>query len=82
MSGDDDFRALITMRFDIIEAKVDETLAQAKATNGRVTTLEKWRERTEGARDALGMPRAIVVIVASGLTVAGVGEFVRYLATH
>lgn len=81
-SADADLRALILHRLDQIERKQDETLEQARLTNGRVTALEKWRDRTEGAKEALGAFRGVMTIVAAGLIMGGVVEFVRYLATH
>jgi hypothetical protein len=83
MLGDtSDPYALILHRLDEIDKRLDEVLQQAKLTNGRVTGLEKWRERIEGGRDALGTFRAIAVIVAAGCTVAMLGAIFRYLATH
>lgn len=82
MAVSDDPYALILHRLDEIDKRLDEVLTQAKITNGRVTGLEKWRERTEGAREALGTYRAITIIVAAGLIVGLLGAFVRYLATN
>ena len=74
--------ALILQRLDQIDKRLDEVLAQARLTNGRVTGLEKWRERIEGGRDALGTFRAIGIIVSAGCTVAVLAAVFQYLATH
>jgi hypothetical protein len=81
MTHDDPY-ALILHRLDEQAKRLDEILAQARITNGRVTGLEKWRERVEGGRDALGTFRAVGVIVAAGCTVAIIAGIFRFLATN
>jgi hypothetical protein len=81
MSADDPY-ALILHRLDEIDKRLDEVLVNVKATNGRVTMLEKWRERMEGAHDALGTFRSVAVVVTAGLLIASITAVFSYLATH
>lgn len=50
----DDFRALLTHRFDELDAKVEATLEQARMTNGRVTALEMANAERDAADKARG----------------------------
>jgi hypothetical protein len=81
-SPSDDPYGLILHRLDAIDKRLDEVLTQARITNGRVTGLEKWRERIEGGRDALGTFRAIGIIIAAGCAVAIIAGIFRFLATN
>jgi len=56
---------LLAQRLDQMEKKLDEILTQAKQTNGRVTDLEKFRERVMGAL----IPLTILSPIATGLIV-------------
>lgn len=57
---------LLRQRLDQVDEKLDQILAQAKETNGRVTELEKFRERVMGAM----IPLAVLAPIASGLIVS------------
>lgn len=59
----------ILPRMDRLEAKVDEVFDQARRTNGRVTDLEKWKERIAGSLAALGGSWHVLMAVG-GITVA------------
>lgn len=74
--------SLILQRLDQIEATLVKILEQATITNGRVDKLESWRDRTQGAKDALGSFRAIGIIVAAGLTVAALTGAFAFLASN
>ena len=50
----DDFRALLTHRFDALDAKVEATLEQTRLTNGRVTALEIANAERDAADKARG----------------------------
>lgn len=73
---------VILNRLDGIDRRLDELLVQARATNGRVTKLEAWRNRMEGAHEALGTFRAVGVIVSAGVLIASLTGAFAYLASH
>lgn len=56
---------LLAQRLDQVDEKLDAILKQAKETNGRVTDLEKFRERVMGAL----IPLTILSPIATGLIV-------------
>lgn len=56
---------LLRQRLDQVDEKLDQILIQAKETNGRVTDLEKFRERVMGAL----IPLTILSPIATGLIV-------------
>lgn len=57
--------AVITARLDAIHEDVLEVKEQAKITNGRVTNLERWKDRITGA----WMSVSLLGPVITGLTV-------------
>lgn len=73
---------------DVAEAKdhAREAKEQATKTNGRVTTIEKWRERIEGMLSVRGELRAsthaLKVAVIGGLVCGVVGGSLALFATH
>ena len=81
MQSDDPY-ALILHRLDEIDKRLDEVLVNVKATNGRVTTLEKWQARLEGGKDALSFFRGATMIVVAGVSVAVMVGLVQFAATH
>lgn len=57
-------------RFDRQDRELAEIKAQTKATNGRVTVLEKARERAQGVMFAFSwLPPVLASVVTAGLTV-------------
>lgn len=62
-------------KIDDLQEDVTETKEQAKLTNGRVTTLELWQARWQGAQQAMswlptvgtGVVIGVIVAVASHL---------------
>lgn len=56
---------LLAQRLDQVDEKLDAILKQAKETNGRVTDLERFRERVMGAL----IPLTILSPIATGLIV-------------
>ncbi|MGI9116389.1 MAG: hypothetical protein ACR2JV_01980 [Gaiellales bacterium] len=73
---------LILQRLDQIDSTLERILSEATKTNGRVTRLEAWKNRMEGAHDALGSFRAVGIIVAAGVLVAALTGAFAYLASH
>ena len=69
--------AQIVWRLDAIERRLGELGDQVARTNGRVSTLELWRARLEGAHAAADWVRpalsGVVAAVVSALLVRLVG---------
>lgn len=60
------------MREDVAEIKQDalpEIKAEVKRTNGRVTQLELWQARLEGARSAFSWVQPAIGGIVSGVVV-------------
>lgn len=57
---------MILYRLDKQDEKLDKIHEQAVKTNGRVTGLELWRARVEGAKQAYGwVPAGSIAIAAA-----------------
>lgn len=60
----------VNARFDRQDRDLQEIKAQTQRTNGRVTALEKARERAQGTMAAFSwLPSVLVAFVTSGLTI-------------
>lgn len=55
---------------DEVRGELGEIKAVTRATNGRVTELEKWRERTIGFQAAFRWWPAVVALVVGSLITA------------
>jgi hypothetical protein len=57
-------------RFDRQDKELGEIKAQTQRTNGRVTVLEKARERAQGMMFAFSwLPAALTAVLTAGLTI-------------
>jgi hypothetical protein len=59
----------ILRRLDAQDEKLDDMLAEAKATNGRVRKLELWQATVQGARAAMGWVSPL--LLGTGAAAAG-----------
>jgi len=59
----------------IILADIDK---QVKITNGRVTGLERWRDRLKGAWFGITSIVAILVSIVTGVTLAGIKAWLGF----
>lgn len=64
----------MTARFDAVDTRTQATLDQATKTNGRVDSLESWRDKAKGVLIALALIQPVItaVLVAVLLDVLGV----------
>lgn len=64
----------LTARLDTIDTRTAQTLDQATKTNGRVDSLESWRDKANGVLIALALIQPVItaVLVAVLLDVLGV----------
>jgi sugar-specific transcriptional regulator TrmB len=72
---------LRALREDVQEIKTDdlaEIKQQVKTTNGRVTALELWKARLDGAKGAYSWVTPFVSAVLSGVIVAVVAAFLHF----
>lgn len=68
------------VRDDVRELKhedIAEIKAQVTKTNGRVDALERWKDRAEGAKAALGWVGPLLIAIAS----SSIAAAVTYLLT-
>jgi hypothetical protein len=84
---------VLEARFDALEKRLDERhqslamnlqkahnelLAQARATNGRVTSLERWKAYSDGARAAAGTWKGIWSFAVAGGIVAAITTLLQH----
>lgn len=64
----------LAARLDTIDTRTQQTLEQATRTNGRVDSLEAWRDKARGVLIALALlqPLATALLVAIILDLLGV----------
>lgn len=63
--------AVILRRLDEQDKTLEEIKTHAERTNGRVTGLELWRARLEGAKGALSWVQPLAIALVTGGAIAG-----------
>lgn len=66
--------AAIIVRLDMLREDVGEVKELAQRTNGRVTALELWRARVDGAIATASAARPWLLVVATGVVSFVVGR--------
>jgi hypothetical protein len=67
--------AKVSAKIDALQDDVVETKEQVKLTNGRVSKLELWQAKVEGAKAAMNWLPASATGVVAGVIVALVTKF-------
>lgn len=74
-----DAESRILRRLDRLEDGVNDRLAvienHVRLTNGRVTELEKWKARLDGAKEAVGWVPPLAIGMACATVGAVAGHF-------
>ena len=68
--------------FDTFSSKQDEIHAAVKETNGKVASIQKWRERTTGAMWVGGLSFTVIIIPLVTWALIEVADIQNKIVSH
>ena len=75
-----EFHALLLQRLDSQADDLKEIKAHVATTNGRVSKLELWKARTEGAQAANGVVGNVVLVVFASVAGGVAGYLISLIS--